>query len=76
MITVIISATTWTKHVAKRCMGRKENSQDKVRFTTPRDPDATFAKWGKRLTRLEDEGASDIHVPTIARWFYTLIGAQ
>jgi hypothetical protein len=35
-----------------------------------------FRLTGKELTRLEDEGASDIHVPTIARWFDTLIGAQ
>jgi hypothetical protein len=46
-------------------VGKKETSQDK-----------SFRLTGKKLTRLEDEGASDIHVPTIARWFDTLIGAQ
>lgn len=30
----------------------------------------------KKLTRLENEGSSDIDIPTITCWFDTLIGAQ
>lgn len=37
-------------------------------------PDAAIL--GEKLTRLKDEGASDIHVPTVTCWFDTLIGAQ
>jgi hypothetical protein len=58
-------------------MGKKETSQDKVPFDRTRARRrATLPKKNGKLTRLEDEGASDIHIPTIARWFDTLIGAQ
>jgi hypothetical protein len=66
MIPVIIIATTWTKHVAN-AMGEKKGRPVKTKVPSDRK---------KELTRLEDEGTSDIHVPTIARWFDTLIGAQ
>ena len=58
-------------------MGRKnkisQTSQDKVPFDRTSQGRVTL---GEKLTRLEDEGTSDIYIPTITCWFDTLIGAQ
>jgi hypothetical protein len=57
-------------------MVRKKERSVKTKFRLTGPGDATFAKMEEKLTRLEDEGASDIHVSTIACWLDTLIGAQ
>lgn len=84
MIPVIKIATKWTKHVANawRSKGGKRRLV-KTKFRLRGPVAAALPLWkrkmvgeGGKLTRLEDEGASDIHIPTIARWFDALIGAQ
>jgi hypothetical protein len=56
--------------IDETCRQRMREKRDQSFRLT--GPDATREK----LARLEDEGAGNIHVPTIACWFDTLIGAQ